>query len=527
MLTSPSSLPSTSDTEIPPERVLAPIAWRSVFVVAGLLFAALMALAGRHGYLLDELYTRVAGQHLAWAQIDQPPLPALVARLETILFGDTVTALRVAPALVAAALVVLSALIAREVGGTGRAQFLAAAAAAASGFVANTGHFLTTNDFDALSWVGVLLLAIRMARTRNLKLWLAIGAVVGVGLYGKYLIALLLISLAVSVLVCGPRDLLRGKWLPLGVLIALVIPAPVLLWQAFHGWPQFEMAAAVSKALEDLAVVSFLPILILIMGLFLTPFWVAGLVALLRRPRWRPYRFVAVAFPVMIALLIITGGPSNYASALQFVLLAAGAVVVDGWTRTVTRKVVIGVALVANAALSAVLTLPVLPIQAYADDGVLQNSSFVQFDQVGWPELAAQAAAVYRSLPAEDQARAVFYGNHYGQAGALDRYGADLGLPRAYSGHNSYADFGVPTDDKTVVIAIGVDRALFSDLFASCEQRGAFTLDLPVSDRGQQFLVCRDPVRPWAQTWPRLRWIGFQCPYTTKPVTATSATGCD
>ncbi len=523
MLTSPSS---TTDNQPPRGHALAAIAWRPLLITAGLLFAALMALASRHGYLLDELYTRVAGRHLAWAQIDQPPLPALVARLETALFGDTVTALRVVPALVAAALVLFSGLIARELGGGGRAQLLAALTAAVSGFVANTGHFLTTNDFDALSWVVVLLLAIRMARTRDLRLWLAIGAVVGVGLYGKYLIALLLISLAVSVLLCGPRDLLRSKWLPAGVLVALVVPAPVLLWQASNGWPQFEMAAAVSKALEDLAVISFLPILILVMGLFLTPFWIAGIVALLRRPQWRRYRFVAVAFPVMIVLLVVTGGPSNYASALQFVLLSAGAVVVDGWTRTVTRKVVVGVALVANAALSAVLTLPVLPVGVYADDGVLQNSSFVQFDQVGWPELAEQAAAVYRSLPAEDQARAVLYGNHYGQAGALDKYGPEYGLPRAYSGHNSYADFGVPTDDKTVAITIGVDRDQFSALFASCEQRGEFVFDLPVSDRGQEFLVCRDPVRPWAQIWPGLRWIGFQCPYTTKPVTATSETGC-
>jgi 4-amino-4-deoxy-L-arabinose transferase-like glycosyltransferase len=424
-------------------------------------------------------------------------------------------------------LVLLAGLIARELGGSPRAQVFASVAAAVSGLVANTGHILGTNNFDALSWVTVCWLAIRLARTRDHRLWPAIGVVVGLGLYGKYLIALLLISLAAAVLLCGPRELLRSRYLIIGIGIAIVLPLPVLVWQMTHGWPQFEMAAAVSKALESLSVVSFIPIMILIMGVFLTPMWIAGLVGLLRRPQWRQYRFVGVAFPIMIALLIITGGPSNYASALQFVLLAAGCVVVEEWARTVTRKSVIAAALVANAVMSAVLTLPVLPIHTYADNPMLKDLALIQFDQAGWPEMAAQAADVYRSLPAVDQQRAVFYGNHYGQAGALDKYGPDYGLPQAYSGHNSYADFGQPSDDKTVVITIGVDRAVFANLFASCEPHGTYEIDLPVSDRGQEFMVCRDPVESWSKIWPKLRWIGFQCSYTTKPVTATSEVGCD
>ncbi|WP_284740333.1 glycosyltransferase family 39 protein [Amycolatopsis sp. RTGN1] len=518
---------TTSARPTSPDSALTPVPWWPVLGLSGVLVTLLLALSARHGYHLDELYTRVAGRHLSWAQIDQPPLPAFVAWLETTLFGDTLVAFRLVPALTVAGVVVLACLIARELGGGRRAQVLATAAAAGSGLIFHTGHMLGTNTFDLPAWVAVCWLAIRLARTENPRLWFAIGAVVGLGLYAKYLIALLLIALAVGLLLCGPRRLLLSRYPVFAAVIAVVLPAPVLVWQMTHGWPQFEMAAAISKALENLAVVSFLPFLVLLIGLFLVPVWIAGLIGLLRRPQWRQYRFVGVAFPVMIALLLVTGVGSNYASGLQFVLLAAGCVVVEGWSRTVTLRSLVTAAVAANTVTSAVLALPVLPLDVYAGNPVLEQLSIGQLDQAAWPELAAQAAAVYRSLPAEERAHTVFYGNHYGQAGALDKYGPEYGLPQAYSGHNSYADFGVPSEDKTVVIAIGVDRTVFAGLFASCEPHGKFQVDLPVDDRGQEFLVCRGPREPWSQIWPKLRWIGFQCPYTTKPVTAKSETGCE
>ncbi|MBE3015902.1 glycosyltransferase family 39 protein [Microbispora sp. NEAU-D428] len=508
------------------EPALAPVRWGPSLGVGAALAAMVLALSGRHGYHLDELYTRVAGRHLGWGQIDQPPLVALVARVETAVFGDNLTALRLVPALLMGVTVVLVGLIARELGGSQRAQLLATGAAAVSGLALITAHLLGTNDFDVLVWVAVCWLAIRLARTRDPRLWLVMGVVVGAGLYAKYLLVLLLLSIGVGMLVSGPRRLLFHPYVPAGAAIAALIASPVLIWQATHGWPQFEMADALSIALADLSRISFLPMLILVVGLFLTPFWIAGLVALLRRAQWRPYRFVAVAYLFMIVLLIAIGGQAVYAGALQFVLLAAGCVVAADWARTAVRRCLAGLALAANLVTSAVLLLPVLPIQAYADNPVLAQLAITQFDQAGWPELTAQAAAVYRALPPEDRSHAVFYGNHYGQAGALDKYGPAYGLPPAYSGHNSYADFGRPADDKTVVITIGVDRAKFSQLFAQCTPAGRFTLDLPVSDAGQEFMVCRGPREPWSRLWPRLRWIGFQCPYTAMAVTAASKEGC-
>lgn len=122
---------------------LAPLA-RSPLIVAGSVAVVLLLLAGRYGYHRDEVYFRVAGQHLGWGYVDQGPVTPLLARVQTALFGDSVVALRVWPAMVAAAVVLLMALIAREVGAGRRGQLWAAAVAATSPGVLLAGHLLST-----------------------------------------------------------------------------------------------------------------------------------------------------------------------------------------------------------------------------------------------------------------------------------------------------------------------------------------------------------------------------------------------
>ena len=57
-------------------------------------------------------------------------------------------------------------------------------------------------------------------------------------------------------------------------------------------------------------------------------------------------------------------------------------------------------------------------------------------------------------LPADEQSSVVLLTGSYGEAGALDRFGPALGLPPAYSAHNSYADFRQPTDPDATVVAV-------------------------------------------------------------------------
>src|SRR5664280_1922689 len=89
-----------------------------VLLVAGLMLAGLLAVSGAYGFHGDEMYYVVAGQHPAFGYVDQPPLTPLLSATSVALFGVSPTAVRLLPALEMTLIVILIALIARDLGGS-------------------------------------------------------------------------------------------------------------------------------------------------------------------------------------------------------------------------------------------------------------------------------------------------------------------------------------------------------------------------------------------------------------------------
>jgi 4-amino-4-deoxy-L-arabinose transferase-like glycosyltransferase len=197
----------------------------------------LAGLSGRYGYHRDELYYLAAGRHLAWGYPDQPPLVALLSWVAP----DSVVVLRLPSDFAAAAVVVLAARLTRELGGQRAAQTLAAASMAVAPLLLGAGHLLSTTTYDLLVWALLLWLVVRVLRTGDQRLFVVCGVVAGIGLLNKDLVAFLIAALVVGIAVAGPRRILTSGWLWTGGAVAAVLWAPYLLWQARHGWPQWQV----------------------------------------------------------------------------------------------------------------------------------------------------------------------------------------------------------------------------------------------------------------------------------------------
>ncbi len=236
--------------------------------------------ASRTWVMAGDLYFRVLAGHPAWGYVDQPPLTPMLAKLGIVLFGDHLWSIRVWSILCAVAEVVLVALLTREFGGGAGAQTFAAVGSCAS-LVLIAGHLLSTATVDLVVWLLVILFATRALLRGQPRWWLAAGVVVGLGLWNKQLVVLLLLGL----LIAGPRDALRSRWLWAGVAIALVLGAPNLVYQITHDWPQARMAAAVSRNKGEDDRIMLLPFQLLLLGPLLVPVWVAGWIRLFRAPR--------------------------------------------------------------------------------------------------------------------------------------------------------------------------------------------------------------------------------------------------
>ncbi|MGW5579477.1 glycosyltransferase family 39 protein [Micromonospora chokoriensis] len=479
---------------------------RGPWLVAAATTLTLLLLAGRYGYHRDELYFLLAGRHLDWGYVDQGPLvPALARLLDTIAPGNLVV-LRTPSAVLAGAAVLVVAAIAREVGGGRGAQIVAAVLAALSGIVLASGHLLSTTTVDLLVWLVAAWCAVRLLRTGDSRWALGIGLALGVGMLSKVLPALLAVGLVAGVLIAGPRRLLRDRWVLAAACVAALLAAPNLIWQAAHGFPQLGVAASIADGDSSYSGrLDAFTLQFVIISPYAVPIWIAGLVALLRRPAWRAYRAVGWAWLVVIGIVLVAGGKGYYDAPLLLVLTAAGAVVTAAWASRGSvrlRRGLLVLGMVPFLLPNIVLLLPVLPADRLP--GFVVDVNYDAGETIGWPAFADSVAAAHRGLSPEERSRAVVLTANYGEAGALARFGPARDLPRAYSGHNSMVDFGRPPADADVVIAVGWERPdRLNAWFESCTQAGRVDQRVEVDndENGGPIHVCRGLRRPWAQIW--------------------------
>ncbi|HQU26033.1 MAG TPA: glycosyltransferase family 39 protein [Acidimicrobiales bacterium] len=475
-----------------------------------------MAVSARYGYHRDELYFLVAGQHPALGYVDQPLLAPMVARLSSVLFVNSLVGLRVIPAMLLGWLVVSSSSMARLLGGGVPAQRLAALATAACGEYLATAHLLTTTVFDFAAWAGVLWSCAHFLESEESRWLLVAGTFAGVGLDAKWNIGFLVGALIVGFAVTtSARRLVPARTALAAVAIVAALGWPDFLWQALHGWPNIPVFRTLQlDAGHNRAV--YWPAQILYTGLAATPLWATGLVALWRREspdrRWRS---LATASIVVLVLQFILGGKPYYVGGIFVLLFAAGAVALERrWTLRRGRGLrslgptTTMAALAVSGLITIPLAIPVLPAKSL-HTLALQKINYDLAETIAWPREVGQIAAVFRSLPEAQRKSAIILAGNYGEAGALDRYGAQFKIPpgRIYSGANSFWLWGPPPRSATTVVAVNMNPATLRRFFSSVRLALVYTNGLGVSndEQGVEVMVATGLRLPWSSSW-----LGFR-----------------
>jgi hypothetical protein len=429
-------------------------------------------------------------------------VPLICAAMHALAPGSLLL-LRLPSALTAAATTVLAALIAREVGGAQRPQIIAAACTATSGFALAVGHFVTTTTFDLLSTTVFLWLLIRALRSGSGAYLLAAGVVVGVGIEAKPQVGFVACGAVAALLAVGPRRLLRSWWTAGGVLAAVVIAAPYVIWQQQHGWPQLTVARNIAGSAEG-GRAGFIPFQLVMVSPVLVPVWIAGLLAPFRRASLGAMRFVPLTYALLAVAYLVGDGKAYYIASLYPALLGLGAIPTAEWTeRSHSRAGLLLAAVLASAAGSAVLALPLLPERSLQGSIVMKVNPD-QGETVGWPRFIATVSTAWRGLSPAERAHTVIFTANYGEAAAIDLLGGPL--PRSYSGHNGFSEWGQPAATDTHALLIGFDGP--SDArpsFAGCRTLARIDngVGLNNDEQGLPLLLCR-PTASWAALWPQL-----------------------
>jgi 4-amino-4-deoxy-L-arabinose transferase-like glycosyltransferase len=413
---------------------------------------------------------------------------------------------------------ILAALMARDMGGKRNAQILTAFTVFIAPVSLFGGTVIMYFAFDYLWWVLVAFFMVRLLTTDDPRYWLGIGAGIGLGMLTKYTMAFFVAGLIVSVPVTPARKYLKSKWLYLGAALALLIFLPNLIWQYQHDFIAFDYLSSIhARDVQWGRADDFLPEqLFLTTNPFSLPLWTVGLSLCLFYASMKRFRALGWMFIVTFVLFYLNKGRGYYTGPAYVMLLAAGCVWFENWLGTLTANKrqlgfsVLWTTQVIGSVIGVILMKPIGAINATLWDIRSDVSGDLFVEMVGWQEMTEQVFEIYRSLPESEKPNAVILAGNYGEAGALDLYGDEYGLPRIITGANTmwYRGYGEPEPETVIVVGFEGDYARY--FFNSCEYSGTVKNSYNVKNEETIFhtglYLCREPRRPWSEMWQEMRW---------------------
>ncbi len=399
----------------------------------------------------DELLYFALGRHPEFGYLTVPPMIGWLAAIIQNIFGYSLFAVKLFPAFLGGVMVLLSSSLSKALGGKNYAQILTAVALIVMPVSLRAFHLFQPVAVDMFFWTLLLYLLVRYLNEEKDRLLVIIGSLAGLAMLNKYLIALLVGCILLSILFSSHRKIYTKRPFYISIGIGLLVFLPNMLWQIAKGFPVIgHMNALEENQLVNVDRISFLTdqLFMPFASAFLL---ILGLIFLIRSKK---YRVLGITTLLVLSILLLLRGKSYYTIGLFPILLASGSLVVEKYVKRLVPRIIIPAVMI-------LLTLPILPfgmpiygqqglINYYAglenDYGLLLGRTFEDgsvhslpqdyADQLGWEELAQITAKAYEQIP--DKEKAAIYCENYGQAGAIAIIGKKYNLPEPLSFHESF-----------------------------------------------------------------------------------------
>jgi hypothetical protein len=480
----------------------------TLFIIAAAVALLHMLTNSRYGFHRDELQFLSDARHMDWGFVAYPPFTALVERIGMALFGLSMVGLRSFSVIAQAGVIFIAGLMARELGGSRFAQATAALAVAFSPLALFEGTEFQYTTFDYLWWVLIGYFVIRLLKSQDPRWWMAIGAVIGLGLETKYAIVFYIAGILAGVALTPARRFLVTGWFWAGVAIALAIFLPNFIWLVRHDFISYHFLQHIHvRDVGEGRAEGFLRDQFRICANFAAaPLWIAGLIGFVRSRRYRMLAFMAV---IPVALFWIGKGRGYYTAGVYPSLTAMGAVMAAGWLARlprwgrVTIKTVWYAAFAAVSAYVCAIALPLAPSGPLRSFALAHNGDLRE--EIGWDELVRTVARIRDSLPPEQQAHLGITTGNYGEYGAIDILGRSYGLPEPIGTTNSEWLRGYPTQQITTIIALGIRPDQADQIFTNCRIAGRNGnlegIHNEELENEPYIFVCGPPRKPWSEVW--------------------------
>jgi Dolichyl-phosphate-mannose-protein mannosyltransferase len=492
------------------ERTIAPTESHTLIVVGIAAVVAIVHLLtnNRYGIHRDEWQTLSDALHMEWGFVAYPPFTPFVERISMALFSHWLIGLRLFSVIAQFAVIIVSGLMARELGGGRLAQTTTALSVALAPLALFEGTEFQYTTFDYLWWVLIAYFVIRLLKSDDPRWCLAIGATVGIGFMTKYTMGFYVAGVLGGLVLTQARKFLLTRWFWIGIALALLICLPNLLWQIRHDFISYHFLHHIHTrdVGEGRAEGFFREQFRINTNLVAAPLWIAGLVFFLRDRR---YRMLAWMYVIPLALFAASKARFYYLGAAYPMLLAMGAVAFERWANSLSRPwrlALVSVFFTGTVVCGLIFGAIIVPVASGGPlkEFALKNNGDLR-EEIGWDELVQAVATVRDSLPPDQKNNLGIIVGNYGEMGAIEILGPVYHLPRPISLTNSGWLRGYPTPAPTTLIVVGWSREQVDEAFTACRLAGHYENSSGVkneeSEGHSDIFVCGGPRESWPEFW--------------------------
>ncbi len=492
--------------------------WLIVLLIS-LKFIINLGLDQHYGYFRDEFLYIMMSRRLLDGPIDMPLFaPALLAAIRWI-FGESLFALHLFPTLAGAGNIILTILMVRRLGGKLFAQTLAGVCVLLAPVYLGMSSSYSYDPFDQFFWILTLFALFKILIDENPRGWIFFGVAAGLGLLTKQSMLFLGFAITLALLITSQRNQFKTKWIWAGAGIAFLFFLPYLIMQMKLDWPVlgYFLFYTTSKT-YPVSPIEFLKFQIITLNPLSFPGWFTGLWFFFFSKNRKTLRTIGWTYLILFFLFMFLKAKFYFLVPAYPILFAAGAVTIENLTGQqklwILRPAYLTI-LILTGLLIAPMAGPFLPVETFikvtqfkkgmeVKNERLKEGVLPQFfaDRFGWENMTNQVIKVYQSLSPEEQCNVCIFAGNYGEAGAIEFFGKQYGLPPVISGHGQYFYWGPGECSGEIVIVVGVRENDLKNVFQIVEQKGLIQHEyvMPYENNLPVFL-CRQPRAPLGELW--------------------------
>ncbi|MGB4843497.1 MAG: glycosyltransferase family 39 protein [Ferruginibacter sp.] len=460
------------------------------------------------GYQGDELLHIETGNHPAFGYMEFPPLIGWLAFIQNLFHSQSVFVHHIFSHIASLLILILIGKTTVELGGKSNAVFLVLLCIIIAPAFGRSQQLFQPVVFSQLCWMLSFYQLVRFSKSPENKYLLYLMLSLALGFLTKYDIVFFIAGLGSLLLFKRTHTVILSRSGFKYTLFFTLLIIPNLVWQYLHHFPVLDMFSRLYETqLEKLSVANVIKDLVISLNPLTAFFWLAGLVYMFNAKDKTLYRPVAFAICISIIFLAFSKSKAYYFFPAMVCLMIFGSIWFERKVLSFRRWILYPAT--ALMLLSGCILLPfglaVLPLNSFIqfahlkkEDGRYQVHYQEYYSYTKAQKTLTAIKTVYDSLPATEKEHCLIWGKHYSQAGIVNLYRQQYGLPKAFSYHGSFYLWAPEGAMPETVIAFTNGEASINFF------RSFFSTVVPVSkvynpyadfdkDLWQTIYICKDP----------------------------------